>query len=95
MLAFTEIYIINKFNNMTLTDWIGFTGVAILLAAYLLNLIGVIKNKLIYLLLNFIGAAIACYASIRLNFMPFVLLEACWALVSAFGILSYFRKIKP
>jgi hypothetical protein len=78
---------------MNLTDWIGFAGVTILLIAYFLNLTDKIKkDSLIYLFLNFIGAGIACLASILLKYLPFILLECCWTLVSTYGIITYFKK---
>jgi hypothetical protein len=78
---------------MTATDWTGFIGVAILLIAYFLNLRDIIKkDSLIYLLLNFVGAGIACFASVLLNYLPFILLEGCWTLVSAIGVVNYFYK---
>jgi hypothetical protein len=40
---------------MTATDWIGFTGVTLLLVAFLLNLTGILKENLIYLLMNVLG----------------------------------------
>jgi len=75
---------------MTLTDWTGFIGVALLLAAFMLNLLGLIqRDGLAYLLLNLVGAALACLASVLLNYLPFVILEGCWTLVSAYGLLKY------
>jgi hypothetical protein len=60
---------------MTLTDWIGFTGVAILLLAFALNTSNRIsKDHIAYILLNLTGAGIACYASILLNYWPFIIL---------------------
>lgn len=42
---------------MTATDRIGFTGVTLLLVAFLLNLTGILKKEnLIYLLMNVLGA---------------------------------------
>ncbi len=77
---------------MTTTDWIGFIGVAILLIAFFLNLRNVIKKESIpYLMLNLIGAGIACYASILLAFWPFIILEGCWSLVSAYGLIKYMK----
>lgn len=74
---------------MNTTDWIGFFGVTILLIAYFLNLTNKIKKESVtYLLLNVIGAGIACFASILLDYLPFIILEACWTLVSAFGLIS-------
>jgi hypothetical protein len=78
---------------MNTTDWIGFFGVTILLIAYFLNLTDIIKQKSItYLLLNILGAGIACYASILLDYLPFIILEGCWTLVSTIGLVSYWIK---
>ncbi|HRG38631.1 MAG TPA: hypothetical protein PK289_08875 [Bacteroidia bacterium] len=68
---------------MKFTDWLGFTGVFILLIAFFLNLINVLhKNSITYMLLNIIGAGIACAASVLIHFMPFIVLEGTWTLVS-------------
>lgn len=78
---------------MTKTDLIGFIGVAILLIAYFLNLINKVKNSdFTYLIMNFIGAGASCLASILLNYLPFIILEASWTLVSAIGLFTYFKK---
>ncbi len=80
---------------MTFTDLTGTIGVTILLIAYFLNLVHKIKNdSLVYLLLNFSGAAIACLASVLLKYLPFIILEGCWTIVSAVGIVSYLNKAK-
>jgi hypothetical protein len=78
---------------MTLTDWIGFIGVAILLVAFFLNISNVIKSDgFLYLFLNFIGAGISCAASVMLKYIPFVIMEASWTIVSLVGIVNYYRK---
>jgi hypothetical protein len=78
---------------MTATDWIGFVGVTILLVAFFLNLTDKIKkDSFSYLFLNFVGAGIACLASILLDYLPFIILEGSWTLVSAFGIVQYIKK---
>lgn len=78
---------------MNNTDLIGFIGVTILLIAFLLNLVNKIeKNSLSYLLMNIIGAATACFASILLNYMPFIILEGCWTLVSFYGFIVYINS---
>lgn len=77
---------------MNNTDLIGFIGVTILLIAFFLNLINKIeKNSLSYLLMNIVGAATACFASILLNYLPFIILEGCWTLVSAYGLIVYIK----
>ena len=78
---------------MTLTDWIGFIGVAILLVAFVLNAAGKIsRDHMAYILMNLTGAGIACYASVLLNYWPFIILEGAWALVSLAALINYFRK---
>jgi hypothetical protein len=76
-------------------DLIGFCGVAILLLAFLLNLAGKIsKDGLLYILLNIIGAGLACLASWLIRYIPFVILEASWTLVSV-GALVKLLWAKP
>ena len=76
---------------MTSTDWIGFIGVSILLAAYFLNLTNKIKKDgSTYLLLNIVGAAIACFASILLHYLPFIILEGSWTLVSVYVLYKFY-----
>jgi hypothetical protein len=78
---------------MTTTDIIGFIGVAILLIAYFLNLNDKIgKDSVVYLQMNFFGAGMACLASVLMNYLPFIILEGCWTIVSAYGILKYIRQ---
>ena len=78
---------------MTTTDWIGFIGVSILLAAYFLNLTNKIKKDGgTYLMLNIIGAAIACFASILLQYLPFIILEAAWTMVSVYALHKFYKE---
>lgn len=67
---------------------IGFAGVALLLAAFLLNLVKVMRSEgYAYLALNFVGAGIACYSSYLIDFLPFVILEGVWALVAGAALV--------
>ena len=81
---------------MTQTDWIGFIGVTILLIAYFLNLFDILhKNSLLYICFNLIGAGIACLASVLLKYLPFIILEGSWTIVSLIALLNYsWKKIK-
>lgn len=68
---------------MTLTDFIGSVGVGLLLLAFLLQLIGRLPaGSVAYAALNTVGAGLACLASARLPYWPFVVLEGTWTLVS-------------
>lgn len=75
---------------MTTTDWIGFLGVFQILLAYVLNVLGKIKKEhLSFILLNLIGASLACLASILMNYIPFILLEGVWAFVTLISLIKY------
>lgn len=77
---------------MNLTDWIGFLGVFQILLAYVLNALGKASNKsLAFILLNFVGAIMACVASILLNYWPFIILEGIWSLVSAYSLVVHLK----
>lgn len=77
---------------MSVADWIGFLGVSQILLAYALSVLGKISpNSLLFILLNIIGAAMACLASVLINYWPFIILEAVWTLVSVYSLLK-FRK---
>ncbi|HVX51725.1 MAG TPA: hypothetical protein VHB48_16305 [Chitinophagaceae bacterium] len=78
--------------QFSVNDYIGFAGVLILLVAFLLNLAGKLqKDGLYYALLNTIGAGLACFASILIHYIPFVILEGCWAIVSLIAVVKYFK----
>ena len=78
---------------MSISDWIGFVGVFQILLAYFLNVVGKISNdSLPFILLNLIGAAMACVASILIAYWPFIILEGIWALVSLYSLKNYFSK---
>jgi hypothetical protein len=68
---------------MQTTDYYGTIGVSLILLAFWLLSIGKVSAKSnVYLLLNAIGALLACYASILLYYWPFIILEGIWALIA-------------
>lgn len=72
---------------MSLPDCIGTIGVSLLLLAFGLNLLKIIAaDSYLYLSLNVIGAMLAGLASVLINYIPFVILESVWMLVSLFAI---------
>jgi hypothetical protein len=78
---------------MTASDIIATIGVTLLLIAFFLQSLKVIKaESLSYGLLNLFGAAIAGYASWLIPFMPFVILEAVWSAVALYGLIKIFSK---
>ena len=77
-----------------LATLLGSTGVALLLAAFLLNLLEVLRSDgWTYLFLNLVGATLAGVSSWLIRFMPFVVLEGTWALVALAGLLR--KAAKP
>jgi hypothetical protein len=79
-----------EFNS---NDYIGFAGVFILLIAFLFNLSGKIsKDGLPYILMNAVGAGLACLASWLIHYIPFVILEATWTIVSLIALINNFSK---
>lgn len=81
--------------HLNTNDWIGFAGVTILLLAFLLNLLGKIsKDGILYIFLNIAGAGLACLASVLLRYLPFIILEGAWALVSLLALLKQLAKHK-
>ncbi len=66
---------------------IGSLGVGLLLAAFVLNGLGVLEARgRAYLALNACGAGLACWASALLEFLPFVVLEAVWCAAALAGL---------
>lgn len=78
---------------MNTVDWIGFVGVFQILLAYMLNVFGKLEKKdLAFILLNLLGASLACAASVLMQYMPFIILEGVWAFVSLISLLKYIKK---
>lgn len=78
---------------MSSTDWVGFIGVFLILLAYILNVIGKIQNNdLPFILLNLIGASLACVASILMKYLPFIILEGVWSFVSLLSLIKHYKK---
>lgn len=71
---------------------VGSTGVLLLLLAFLLNLFKILmQDTKTYAILNVVGAGLSCYASILIDYMPFVILEGTWALVAFIGLIRLFK----
>jgi hypothetical protein len=76
---------------------IGFVGVALLLIAFLLNLLKLMRSDgHLYMGLNLVGAGLACYSSYLISFMPFVVLEGVWAVAALVAIArALLLGVKP
>lgn len=74
---------------MSASSLIGSVGVTILLLAFVLNLLQKLKaDSSAYLIMNVIGAGLACISSVMISFWPFVVLEGVWALASFVPLLK-------
>ena len=76
---------------------IGLFGVSGILGAYFLNLFNLIsQNSYGYILINLVGATLACISSVMIKSLPFTILEGVWALVSLIALIKklflYFKK---
>ena len=70
-----------------MANLIGTVGVALLLAAFVLNLLKRLPaQSYLYSALNVLGAGLACYSSWLIDFMPFVVLEGVWAIAAAVAL---------
>lgn len=69
-------------------QWVGSIGVALLLVAFFLNLLGRLhRSSRIYHSMNAVGAGLSCYASFLIGFLPFVVLEGTWSVVACVALL--------
>ncbi len=80
---------------MTLIDFFGFSGMILLLSAFLLNQVNYFANNSVaYHVFNLLGAYILTYYAFVLGNTPFIILEFVWGsfslykLVTRKGILS-------
>jgi len=74
---------------MTFSDVVGVIGVGLLLLAFILNILQVLnQNSWLYIIMNITGATIACYASVLINYFPFVILEGSWCFIALVGAIK-------
>ena len=77
--------------DLTIADLVGSSGVALLLAAFALNLFERIsRDSATYAAMNTIGAGLAACASWMIGYLPFVVLEGVWCFVS---LVALFRAL--
>lgn len=74
-------------DSFSASDIVGSVGVAMLLGAFALNLLGhMAREGVAYALLNVIGAGLAAFASWLIAYWPFIILEGTWCVVSLFAL---------
>ena len=78
---------------MSFAEILGTAGVSMILVGFTLNLFGIMQRRSYkYVLLNLVGGALACTASILIEFFPFVILEGTWTVVAAVGLANLLRS---
>jgi hypothetical protein len=81
---------------MDIPTIIGSAGVALLLLAFLLNLLKRLgQDSIPYALMNMIGAGLSGYASFLIGFVPFVILEGTWCAVAAVALVRLLLRRRP
>lgn len=78
---------------MNTSDIIGSIGVMLMLVPFILNIADVLSNDSpFYIVSNLVGSALACAASVMINYLPFVMLEGTWSIVSTWALYIYFKR---
>lgn len=80
---------------MAFHDWISALGVGLILLAFVLvTFKRSTPDKPIVLLLNFVGAGLACWGAALIPSYPFVALEGIWAFVALLALMRTFYNPK-
>lgn len=78
---------------MNYNDIVGTIGVGLILLAYFFNTFSLIpKEGKLFFSMNIVGAGLACYASFLINYVPFIILEGVWCIVSIAGFIKLLYK---
>jgi hypothetical protein len=78
---------------MSYTDIISTIGVSLILLAFFLNTFKYMADtSKLYFVLNIVGGAFACYGSVLLNSLPFIILEGTWSLVAIVGLIKNLKQ---
>ena len=73
---------------MSVSEIAGSIGVALLLVAFFMNSFAMLdSDSRAYQAMNAVGAAVSCYASYLIGFVPFVVLEAIWCAAAVAAML--------
>jgi hypothetical protein len=78
---------------MSYTDIVSTIGVSLILLAFFLNTFKYVSdNSKFYFILNIVGGAFACYGSVLLNSLPFIILEGTWSIVALVGLIKALKQ---
>lgn len=72
---------------------IGASGMSLLLIAFVLNLFKkIMQDSIVYNVFNIIGSALLVYYAYILNSIPFIILEAVWALFAFYKLIITLKE---
>jgi len=72
---------------------IGASGMSLLLIAFVLNLFKkIMQDSIVYNVFNIIGSALLVYYAYILNSIPFIILEAVWALFAFYKLMITLKE---
>ena len=78
---------------MNVADIVGSFGVGMLLLAYVLTILKVLEtDSRTFIWMNVVGGTCACIASVMIHYVPFIVLEGAWALVSIVTLIRNYLK---
>ena len=78
---------------MHYNDITGILGVGLILLACFMNIFSLTpKEGKLFFGMNIAGAGLACYASVLINYVPFIILEGVWCMVSVAGLIKRIAK---
>jgi len=79
--------------EININDLLGSIGVTLMLIPFILNIADVLSNDSpLYIIPNIIGGSLTCAAAFNIGFLPFVILEGAWALISVWALYIYFKR---
>lgn len=78
---------------MSTPDLIATIGVSLLLIGFLLQIMKIINaQSSVFSVLNLVGAGMAGISAYMISFVPFVILEGVWVIVSIFNLVQNLKQ---
>ncbi len=90
--SLTALYLAATMTNL-LEQAVAVAGAILVLLAFALQRFNRISaDSFAYLILNFTGGALLCWAAVNTGQLGFILLEGTWALISLIGLWHWWRS---
>ena len=90
------VYSVPYIPRMDIPTIVGSVGVALLLVAFVLNMLKKLhESHWLYLAMNAVGSLMAMYYAIVGENVPFIILEATWGLAALVRLIQLWTKKAP